>query len=58
MDELLFELHAPDGRVGKIYANGKTEGFPHGTILVNHYIPLANALRGKENVPSAGISDK
>lgn len=34
-DELLFELHAPDGHTWRLYLDGSTEGFPAGTVVSN-----------------------
>lgn len=35
-DELLFELHGPDGHVWRLYLDGRAEGFPEGTLTNNH----------------------
>jgi hypothetical protein len=45
-DELLFEMHGPDGRVWRVYMDGRTEGFPTGTVVENRALPLLNALQG------------
>ena len=55
-DDLLFELHGPDGQLWKLWANGRTEGFPCGTILVNGAAPLLAALLAKQNSPDAHVS--
>ena len=34
-DELLFELRAPDGHVWRLYLDGRSEGFPAGTVVSN-----------------------
>lgn len=57
MGDLLFELHGPNGEIWKLYANGFVEGFPHGTIVVNHAMPLIHALVAQQ-IPCANIADK
>lgn len=56
MSTLLFELTTPNGETYKIYLNGKTEGFPDGTLIVNHAFPLFCA--GVKNIQTTDISDK
>jgi hypothetical protein len=34
-DELLFELRGPDGHVWRLYLDGRSEGFPAGTVVSN-----------------------
>ena len=34
-DELLFELRASDGHVWRLYLDGRSEGFPAGTVVSN-----------------------
>jgi hypothetical protein len=58
MGELLFELHGPDGHVWALYANGRTAGFPDGTLVVNHAIPLLNSLRGEQKPPSPLVANE
>ena len=50
-DELLFELRSPDGKAWKLYLDGRTEGFPDGALLLNHALPLVNALIGEVLCP-------
>ena len=49
--ELLFELHGPDGHVWRLYENGRADGFPAGTIIVNKAKPLLDSLRGCTQSP-------
>lgn len=35
MDEASFEVRGPDGCVWKVYADGRTEGFPAGSVIFN-----------------------
>jgi hypothetical protein len=35
MDRPVIQLHHPDGRVWKIWENGRYEGFPDGTFIMN-----------------------
>jgi hypothetical protein len=46
-DDLMFELHSPGGETWRLYLSGRAEGFPPGTVVVNHALPLANGLVGK-----------
>lgn len=39
-DELLFELRGPDGHAWRLYLDGRTEGFPDGTMVVNSALPM------------------
>lgn len=34
-DELLYELRSPEGHVWRLYLDGRTEGFPAGTLVSN-----------------------
>lgn len=46
--ELLFEVHAPLGKhCFKVYLDGTVEGFPEGSAVVNHALPLWGLMRGK-----------
>lgn len=45
--QLLFELHGPGGEKWMLYLDGSSEGFPPGTVIVNHASPLVNAMIGK-----------
>lgn len=46
-DELLFQLHGPEGKTWRLYLNGRIEGFPDGTLILNHALPLVNKLLGE-----------
>ncbi len=41
-DKLLFEVTTKQGHKYKVYLNGKIEGFPEGSFLINHAFPLLN----------------
>lgn len=41
----LFELIAPDGNTLRIFGSGRCDGFPEGTLIINHARPLLDALR-------------
>lgn len=41
---VLFELRSPDGNVWKVYLDGQTEGFPEGTVVINHAKPYVDAI--------------
>ena len=41
----LFELRFPDGRIVKLYGNGRTEGLPSGTIILNKIPRVRHALQ-------------
>lgn len=47
VDELLFELRGPGGEVWRLYLDGRTEGFPAGTTVANHVLPLTSRLLGE-----------
>jgi hypothetical protein len=54
--ELLFELRGPDGQMWRLYLDGRIEGFPLGTTVVNHALPLVSRLVGeveKQAIPLA-----
>lgn len=53
---LLFELSTPDGHKYKLYLDGYCEGFPDGTLVVNHAFPLFCA--GVKNIPYPNIPDE
>ncbi len=48
-DELLFELRGPSGEVWRLYLDGRAEGFPEGTVVANHALPLASRMLGEVN---------
>ena len=52
-NELLFEVRGPDGQAWKLYLDGRVEGFPAGAVMVNHALPLVNALIGEVLRPIA-----
>ena len=54
--ELLFELHGPLGQVWKLYENGRAEGFPEGTVIVNRAKPLLDSLLREQQIPCSGVS--
>ena len=49
-DELLYELHAPDGHTWRLYLDGRTEGFPDGTVVNNHALPHVQRLKAGQPV--------
>ena len=52
-DELLFELHAPDGNTWSLYIDGRTEGLHDGTVVKNHALPHVQRLVAVQPVSSA-----
>lgn len=46
MDKADFEVRGPDGRVWKIYADGRTEGFPDGSVIFNRLPIYARRVGG------------
>lgn len=57
-DELLFEMHGPDGQVWRVYMDGRTEGFPTGTVVENRALPLVNRLIGEMKLQSIPLAAK
>ncbi len=55
-DELLFELHGPDGQVWRAYLDGRVEGFPPGTKVVNHALTVVNRLIGEIKPQRVGLT--
>ena len=54
----LFELRGQNGHVWKLYENGRIEGFPDGTVIINRAVPLIGALRSRiKNFPASGIAN-
>jgi hypothetical protein len=43
----LFELTCPDGRTWKLFENGRVEGFPENTLVINRAHPLLVCLRSR-----------
>lgn len=42
----IYEAHRPDGDTVKIWADGRCEGLPHHTVIVNRIPPALNNLQG------------
>lgn len=40
----VFEVHGQDGHVWKVYENGRTEGFPEGSLILNRLFVLEDRL--------------
>ena len=55
-DELLFELRGPDGQEWRLYLDGRVEGFPPGTALVNRALPLVSRLVGEVNKQAVALT--
>ena len=51
--EPLFTLHGPDGHVWKLFENGRVEGFPEGTVVINGAAPVLATLRSAGKVDVA-----
>lgn len=51
--QLMLEAHGPDGHVWRFYADGRTEGFPEGTVVVNHAIRHLTALQSQLHAATA-----
>ena len=45
MQEPMFELHGPDGHIWRLFENGRAEGFPVGTTLINGSSLMLYGLR-------------
>ena len=63
MKYLLFELIEKNGHKYKLYSNGTTEGFPKGTVVVNHALSLLDYLlhylpSDKKNTINSFISNQ
>lgn len=43
---LMYELHSPDGHLYRLWLDGTTEGFPEGTIIINHARREIHYLQG------------
>lgn len=56
MSDLFFELITPEGHKYKLWGDGTSKGFPEGTLMINHFLPLYYA--GKIDLPSSDIADK
>ncbi len=57
-DELLFELRAHDGHTWRLYLDGRTEGFPDGSVVKNHALPHIQSLTAHQSVSSACWPEK
>jgi hypothetical protein len=55
--ELAFRLISPDGREARLYSDGRAEGFPHGTIIVNRVTHLLRVARSQQNPPGPALSN-
>ena len=55
-DELLFELRGPDGHVWRLYLDGRTEGFPAGTVVSNFALPAHARMVGKMKEQSVSLA--
>ena len=51
-DELLYEMRGPDGHVWRVNLDGRIEGFPDGTVILNRAIPLVDALMAGRSASS------
>ena len=58
LSSLLFELRGPDGEIWKLWADGRAEGFPTGTTLMNKAAPILYGLLAKQQIPGAGAADQ
>lgn len=54
--ELLFELRGAHGQVWRLYENGRADGFPEGTLIVNRAKPLLDSLRGEKQLPCSCVA--
>ncbi|WP_423459943.1 hypothetical protein [Ottowia sp. VDI28] len=57
-DKLLFELLGPDGEVWRLYLDGRTEGFPQGTVMQNFAFPLWCTLVGNGRKENAQLMER
>lgn len=53
--ELLFELRTKDGHLYRIYLDGRYEGFPDGTYIVNKAAPLFYELQAFASKNNSGV---
>lgn len=56
IDELLYELHGPDGHVWRLYLDGRTEGFPVGTVVSNFALTAHARMIGEVEKQSVSLS--
>lgn len=52
----VFEVHERDGKTYRIWANGWTEGFAEGAVIVNGVWPLLHMLRALKSQEKAKSS--
>ena len=57
-NEFLFELRGADGHTWRIYLDGRAEGFPPGTLVVNHALPLVSRLVGEVEKQAISLAAK
>lgn len=43
-DQPIVELRTPDGKSVKVWVDGRVEGMPEGTVIVNHAMPIFTSL--------------
>lgn len=43
-DQPLIELRTPDGKTVRVWVDGRVEGMPEGTVIVNHALPVFASL--------------
>ena len=58
--EPLFELRGPGGQLWKLFANGRCDGFPSGTLVINRAAPPVHVLHAvirKQQIPSPHVPD-
>ena len=58
LSELLFEFRGPGGEVWKVWADGRFEGLPGGTVIVNKAAPLLHSLLSKQHGPGTAAAVK
>jgi hypothetical protein len=46
MREPIFEVHSPDGDVFRIWADGRIDGFPPGSMVLNRAAPRVHLTLG------------
>ena len=56
MQSAAFEVRSPDGHVWKVYADGRTEGFPEGSTIFNRIPQQAYAMRA-ESCPTSRMAE-
>lgn len=53
-----FEVKSPDGHVWKIYADGRIEGFPEGSVIFNRIPAFVYGLLNRaESCPTSKVAD-